>query len=210
MLPRSHLVHAATRASAALVRSNTWYHVMASKVRQLLHKDLPSFRDLTEPRIDEIIAAVRPSLTRHMLESLHTSPKAYLMHSSMFTNRSRPILQFRPYLTIQTTAHRRTLTKLICSDHPLAIERLWWLGIPRHTRFCRLCGLDVESPEHALFACPELQDSLLRRREDLSRSILNELALQTLVHVLDINKLLICLEVPSLWKSSLPSLMPRA
>ena len=57
------------------------------------------------------------------------------------------------------------------SDHPFALEHFRWsstrngikrLKVDRDDRLCRLCGRDVESPEHALLVCsgvPELVEA---------------------------------------------------
>ena len=57
------------------------------------------------------------------------------------------------------------------SDHPFALEHFRWsstrngikrLKVDRDDRPCRLCGRDVQSPEHALLVCsgvPELVDA---------------------------------------------------
>ncbi|KAJ7844750.1 hypothetical protein B0H14DRAFT_2171188, partial [Mycena olivaceomarginata] len=55
--------------------------------------------------------------------------------------------------------HRKALTRLLVSQHPLAVERMRYKqryhreNVPRHCRLCRFgCGV-VETVEHALFFC---------------------------------------------------------
>ena len=72
-------------------------------------------------------------------------------------------LDFRHYLRVKTTDHRRALTRMILSGHSLAIERRRWKErrkpvVPRNWRLCRFCYAYIEDPAHAMFACqhPEL------------------------------------------------------
>lgn len=67
------------------------------------------------------------------------------------------VLRFRDYLNVRTREHRRALTRLVCSDHPLAVEQgrrrvpataLNW----RICRFCRLQGA-IETETHILIDC---------------------------------------------------------
>lgn len=61
------------------------------------------------------------------------------------------------YLNVRTREHRRALTRLVCSDHPLAVEqgrRTVPATVPnwRICRFCRLQGA-IETEAHVLIDC---------------------------------------------------------
>ncbi|KAJ7101519.1 hypothetical protein B0H15DRAFT_919803 [Mycena belliarum] len=65
-------------------------------------------------------------------------------------------VDFRHYLRVKSSAHRRALTKMILSGHSLAIERRRWKErgkriVPREWRLCRFCYIYVEDPAHAMF-----------------------------------------------------------
>ena len=65
----------------------------------------------------------------------------------------------RHYLTlVVNTRHRKALTRLLLSNHCLAIECLRYAGryfnpSPRDRRLCRFGCAQVETVEHALFFC---------------------------------------------------------
>ncbi|KAJ7103073.1 hypothetical protein B0H15DRAFT_974713, partial [Mycena belliarum] len=67
-------------------------------------------------------------------------------------------LDFRHYLRITSTNHRRALTRMILSGHSLAVERRRWQErgkpvVPRDWRLCCFCKTYVEDPPHAMFMC---------------------------------------------------------
>ena len=58
------------------------------------------------------------------------------------------------YLDDLKFEHRRHITKLICSDHALEIEKGRHKGIKdRSKRVCRMCQSSVEDEKHFLFYC---------------------------------------------------------
>ena len=62
--------------------------------------------------------------------------------------------EFEKYLNIPLFEHRKAITKVRCSDHPLQIETGRHRDIPRDDRLCRLCPLNVvETEEHFLTSC---------------------------------------------------------
>ncbi|TRM55765.1 hypothetical protein BD626DRAFT_279380 [Schizophyllum amplum] len=74
----------------------------------------------------------------------------------------------RPYMGVIIAAHRKALTRLLVSDHILAVEQLrradrYRLRVPREHRLCRLCGVAVEDEAHALLACEGSQELLALR-----------------------------------------------
>ncbi|KAJ6497388.1 hypothetical protein C8R45DRAFT_822685, partial [Mycena sanguinolenta] len=74
----------------------------------------------------------------------------------------------RHYLVLVVNAkHRRALTRLLLSQHPLAVERMRYkqryhrVHVPRDMRRCHFGCAEVETVEHALFFCrrsEELED----------------------------------------------------
>ncbi len=64
----------------------------------------------------------------------------------------------RHYLRLWVTRNRKALTRLLFSDHLLALEQLrqadrYHPFVPRDKRLCCLCASSVESPEHAVLLC---------------------------------------------------------
>lgn len=62
------------------------------------------------------------------------------------------------YLHLCVIKHRKALIRLLFSDHQLALEQFWrtdcfHLLVPYDNQLCRLCGLAVELPEHAILIC---------------------------------------------------------
>ena len=98
------------------------------------------------------------------------------------------------------------------SDHPFALEHFRWsstrigikrLKVDRDDRPCRLCGRDVQSPEHALLVCsgvPELVEAQDRfvaqvrtRCPDLVRQLSTDDAVTVLVALISTPELASCL-----------------
>lgn len=73
------------------------------------------------------------------------------------------MLFFRRYLLIRNKAARQALTRMLLSDHRLAVETGRWEGVERCQRLCRLCEAAVEDPEHVLFVCTANAPLLLHR-----------------------------------------------
>ena len=62
--------------------------------------------------------------------------------------------QINDYLSIRNWEHRKHITKIRCSDHPLEIEKGRHTNIPRTERKCKLCSIDeIETEEHFLLRC---------------------------------------------------------
>ncbi|KAF5387244.1 hypothetical protein D9757_006858 [Collybiopsis confluens] len=74
--------------------------------------------------------------------------------------------RLRAYLgEIHNSFHRKTMTRVLSGDHPLAVVRLTWTDnhrslVPHDQRLCRLCKFNIETPEHVLLECsdPVLMD----------------------------------------------------
>ena len=47
--------------------------------------------------------------------------------------------QFEKYLKIPSFEHRKAITKIRCSDHPLEVEQGRHKNIPREGRICKIC-----------------------------------------------------------------------
>lgn len=86
---------------------------------------------------------------------------------------SRHPMHFRHYLHVKVPKHRIALTRLLLSDHSLAIEQLrrgtrTRPYYPRHLRLCRFCLADIEDPIHALLVCDANEDLSELRRDAMN------------------------------------------
>ena len=82
-------------------------------------------------------------------------------------------MTFRHYLRVVVPNHRFAITRMLLSNHPLALERGRWAErdrpiIPRNQCLCRFRKEDVESPKHALFECTRSWELLNSRAEFLN------------------------------------------
>ena len=90
-----------------------------------------------------------------------------LLHRSVTKTRT-----LRPYLKVLIPAHRKALTRLLLSDHTLAVETLrrgerYRRRVERRDeRLCRFCHSAVEDEGHALLVC-EGDAELVRLRQEL-------------------------------------------
>ncbi|KAJ7300420.1 hypothetical protein DFH08DRAFT_725343, partial [Mycena albidolilacea] len=76
----------------------------------------------------------------------------------------------RHYLVLVVNPrHRKAITRLLVSQHPLAVECLRYKKqyhkeiVPRNLRRCRFGCVSVETVEHAMFFCDQM-DELIQRR----------------------------------------------
>ncbi len=136
---------------------------------------LPPVLGLSQHGVDGCIMSVEASARLHLQRQIDSSVRLYLLH-----DRLEPLegaapayraMFFRHYLTVRVAKHRVALTRLILSDHCLAVEQLRRHGkyflpcIPREDRLCRFCLEGIETPEHALLLCTgsnEVVESRLR------------------------------------------------
>ena len=59
------------------------------------------------------------------------------------------------YLDLPSFKHRQLLTKFLCSNHKLEIEKGRHIGTERANRICKVCSLGlIEDETHFLTACP--------------------------------------------------------
>ncbi|KAF9010392.1 hypothetical protein BDZ89DRAFT_996280, partial [Hymenopellis radicata] len=117
---------------------------------------------------------LRVSCEQYLRGECAKSRKAWILQKrmSMVDSRGReiPIMEFRDYLRVPKMEHRVALTRLICSDHDLAVEVLRRgdgqrrKKIPREWRLCRFCTAAVEAESHALLACTGHADLVELRR----------------------------------------------
>ena len=93
---------------------------------------------------------------------------------SRSTEGHRPLPKtHRSYLDVHIPAHRKALTRLMLSEHPLAIEQLrrtsrYRPRIDRDLRICRLCRGAVEDEVHVLLHCDGDNDLVQLRSEFLA------------------------------------------
>ena len=60
-----------------------------------------------------------------------------------------------PYLDLPSFRDRQLLSKFVCSNHMLEIERGRYKNVPREDRKCSVCTLDtIEDEYHFLLECP--------------------------------------------------------
>ncbi|KAK0445903.1 hypothetical protein EV421DRAFT_1795480 [Armillaria borealis] len=108
------------------------------------------------------------------------SPRLDLVHGRVERTRSgrstTDPLGFRSSLLLRISAHRIALTRLLTSNHALAVERGRWLRVngtsvtvPRSFRICRYCRDNLEDECHVLFICSDA--TLQAMRDDFLADI---------------------------------------
>ncbi|VDC04957.1 unnamed protein product [Peniophora sp. CBMAI 1063] len=164
-----------------------WLGDLAYAMRRLPHKvEIPRrTASLWNPdTADDLMRLVDASMRAEIQDAILASSRLYLLRDRTEPQRrgapTKPVIQMRHYLTsVVDDDDRIALTKLLASDHPFALEQLRWSStrngikrskVPRDDRLCRLCGLDVESPEHALLVCKGVPE-LLRVRDDFAGQV---------------------------------------
>ena len=71
-----------------------------------------------------------------------------------FYDEIKSSFSFENYLDLPIFFHRKTITKIRCSDHTLEIEKGRHKKTPREQRLCKLCdSAEVETEEHFLCKC---------------------------------------------------------
>ncbi|KZV81681.1 hypothetical protein EXIGLDRAFT_579149, partial [Exidia glandulosa HHB12029] len=139
--PAEDLVRCAVLDSASLLaaRAKSWVGDLAKALSLL-----PVPVGFEMPADDEIECSAKLPLLRGRL------------HENCFLQarpRPAPVSTFRGYLKLYAREHRTALTRLLLSDHGLAVERLRYEGVAHEDRMCRFCLVEVEDEMHALFAC---------------------------------------------------------
>ncbi|KZV88986.1 hypothetical protein EXIGLDRAFT_587321, partial [Exidia glandulosa HHB12029] len=130
----------------------------------------------------ELISLIQDSIRRAMLASLNAdfaaSPRLHLLRGQTASGqigRVGTTLALREYLKIDRRSLRRALTRLLVSDHCLAVELLRYSSrdrppVPRELRVCRFCRTEVEDEIHALFYC-SADPALLLARQRFARDL---------------------------------------
>lgn len=208
--PRGSLARAALDDSIALAAQGrpAW----VSDVRRALAK-LPIpvlLGDLSDSaQIEDARLTIKESMLTWLQSRLDANGKLELLQNrpdadwqSVHAPRRGPTMQFRAYLALKIPAHRTALTRLLLSEHDLAVERLRWENVDHRQRLCRLCRRGVEDPQHALFVC-EGSPQLVELRTSFYRSVIaldNDLWL--LLLQLDVTDMI---RVLSVQEATLPS-----
>jgi hypothetical protein len=173
-LPIGHMAHAALLDSVALCRGGSpcWINDLRIVLLNLPCAVSPPDLALIDAEGIKTLDSVIVSSMKRWLDNEMESPKLYLLQGRLELEKDKPpqhkTLWFRHYLRVPTVAHRRALTRLLLSDHGLAIEQLRRTRgpyIPREHRLCRFCINSVESPEHALLECVASHKLVLLRNE---------------------------------------------
>jgi ribonuclease HI len=177
-LPVTHYAHAALKDSVSLFQINQpcWVtdlrHVLLNLPKPVA---LPDIVQIDTDGVAEIIKEVATSM-KTWLNNEMKSPKMYLLQGRLEPQKDKPAkrmtLHFRHYLLVPTTPHRKSLCRLLLSDHCLALEQLRRSQgpyIPREHRLCRFCTNAIESPEHALLECTASSDLVLLRNMFVER-----------------------------------------
>ncbi|KAJ7156267.1 hypothetical protein C8R46DRAFT_910045 [Mycena filopes] len=135
---------------------------------------LPALAELTLDSCNVLTKAVHTAAMRDLQADIDSSTRLYLLHGRLEPlekDTPRAITAvLRHYLVLVVNAgHRKALTRLLLSQHPLAIERLRYKKrrhttiVPRPLRQCRFgCG-KVETVEHALFFCEKSELVVAKR-----------------------------------------------
>ncbi|GBE82390.1 hypothetical protein SCP_0407740 [Sparassis crispa] len=142
-------------------------HVVLQRMETPVGFDL--HHPLTLRCVDDCLHKLTASLEGYVQRELNDSPRLLLLRQrTELTNDGRHVhhtLAFRHYLRVTCAEHRKALTRLLVSDHALAVEQLrraerGRATVPREWRICRLCRHRdiIEDPVHALFECTSHPD----------------------------------------------------
>jgi hypothetical protein len=118
----------------------------------------PQSLQLDQEFVDELIKALEHSMAAWINEGMD-SQKMYLLWGRKEPRKDGALfhktLHLWHYLLLPVADHRKALTRLLLSDHGLALEQMrqGYVYIPCDQRLCRLCENFIESPEHALLEC---------------------------------------------------------
>lgn len=151
-LPPNRLARKALEDAIIQDKNNnrSWITDICTVIGNLeLDIEFPDLSQMNTEAIGGLAKAVRDAMKQQIQRELDQNSKLYLLH-----NRLEPSLEgkgpkqitlhLRHYLKIPNATHRKSLTRLILSCHPLALERLRHTEhrrpkIPREKRLCRFC-----------------------------------------------------------------------
>ncbi|KAJ7176475.1 hypothetical protein C8R46DRAFT_834544, partial [Mycena filopes] len=150
-------------------RQGYWMDLSFAMGRLRYPVTLPALGTLTPEICMALAKAVHRSALQHLDAEVHASTRLYLLHGRLepLANESpkKIIVVLRHYLQLVANAkHRKALTRLLVSQHPLAVERMRYksryhrVEVPRDLRRCRFRCNEVETVEHALFFCKKSED----------------------------------------------------
>ncbi|KAJ7165504.1 hypothetical protein C8R43DRAFT_816490, partial [Mycena crocata] len=125
---------------------------------------LPPLPELTQETCSALGKQVYTSAMRSLDDDVNASTRLYMLHDRHEPLENEPPKKItavlRHYLRIvENGKHRKALTRLLMSQHPLAVERMRYKSryhkilVPRHLRKCRFGCNEVETVEHAIFFC---------------------------------------------------------
>ncbi|KAJ6613580.1 hypothetical protein B0H10DRAFT_1662646, partial [Mycena sp. CBHHK59/15] len=124
---------------------------------------LPSAEMLTMDGCDLVCKQIYSSAMRSLDLAVNSSMRLYLLHGRCEPFENDPpravTIFLRHYLTLLPNAdHRRALTRLLLSQHCLAIESLrynsrYYWSVERPLCLCCFGCVNVETVEHAIFFC---------------------------------------------------------
>ncbi|KAJ7719805.1 hypothetical protein B0H16DRAFT_1230894, partial [Mycena metata] len=136
---------------------------------------LPGLTGLTPELCADLAKEVHKSALKHLDGEVQASTRLYLLHDRLEPLKDEApqkiTLILRHYLELVTNPnHRKAITRLLVSQHPLAIERMRYksryhrVEVPRDLRVCRFGCREIESVEHALFFCRKKTELVECRR----------------------------------------------
>ncbi|KAJ7181912.1 hypothetical protein C8R46DRAFT_1159228 [Mycena filopes] len=141
-----------------------WMDLAYALCRLRFPVDLPGLHELSAEVCEALGKAVYGAAMRDLQCDVDNSTRLYLLHGRLEPlekDAPRAITAvLRHYLVlVVNSAHRKALTRILTSQHPLAVERLRYRSrahriiVPRNLRLCRFGCASVETVEHALFFC---------------------------------------------------------
>ncbi|PPQ87668.1 hypothetical protein CVT26_007208 [Gymnopilus dilepis] len=178
-LPPQRLAAAAYRDSLTLLQNgqSCW---LGDIKYELEHLPVPvemQLRHVTSVEgVDELIDRVGDSCATWVHSEIENNERTPLLRGRLTPGQTpdlRTIFRFRPYLVdVVVPSHRRALTRLLFSEHCLAVEQLRRKDrrrnpVPRDLRLCRFCLQEVEDEPHALLYCLHCPMDIIERRSEL-------------------------------------------
>ncbi|KAJ7822148.1 hypothetical protein B0H13DRAFT_2127449, partial [Mycena leptocephala] len=107
---------------------------------------------------DLVVSACESDLQREISALVKTQFLKNRLEKDDNGNLVTVMLRFRHYLRLVSAPHRLAYTRLLVSDHRLAVEELrhgnrLWRYVERELRLCRYCHGGIEDKCHALLVC---------------------------------------------------------
>jgi hypothetical protein len=176
-LPPNHYAHIALLDTLELAQANKpgWLVDVLWSWRKLdkpLIMDVPELVEfIRNSSFDALITRLHDLAKASATVVINNAPKLELISGRRERNRDGQLViaevyRLRDYLLVPIATHRMALTRLLLSDHILAVEQMRRAvrgqrrGVPHDQRICRFCReTHVEDVLHALFVCtssPEL------------------------------------------------------